>query len=274
MATKHRKERSVSLPFRLGLGAEVTRAHTVDTDLLGTFTGEVPRVGSPGEVAVRKGRLGMAATGLPLGLASEGSFGPDPFVRYFSIGQEILVFIDDERGTEVHEQITTMETNFGHIVVSAAAELDAFLQRIGFPTHGVIVRPHQGTAEQGGVRKGLQTRAELEEAIHAAVRCSDDGLAQVETDMRAHLNPTRARVIRRLAFRLALRLRRHCPECDAPGWGRVDVEPGLPCSWCTTPTEMVLNEVYACPECDHRANHPRSDGLIAADPGQCSYCNP
>ncbi|MDQ4045460.1 MAG: hypothetical protein M3173_08445 [Chloroflexota bacterium] len=274
MATKHGKERCVSLPFRLGLGAQMIVAHGVDTDLLGTFTGEVPRVGTPREVAVRKARLGMAATGLSLGLASEGSFSPDPFVPYLPIGQETLVFVDDERGIEVHEQIATMETNFGHAVVSPAAELDSFLDRVGFPVHGVIVRPHRGAVDQGGMRKGLQTHADLEEAIQAAARSSDDGLALVETDMRAHLNPTRARVIRGLAFRLALRLRRHCPRCGAPGWGRVDVEPGLPCSWCATPTEMVLHEVYACTECAHRANHPRSDGLIAADPAQCSYCNP
>lgn len=273
MTTKHGKGRFISLPLRLGLGAHLTVAEGIDTDLLGTFTGEVPRVGTAAEVAIRKARLGMAATGTPLGLASEGSFVTDPIVPFLAMHHEILAFVDDDRGIDVHEQMATNDTNSDHAVVSNVAELDRFLQRIGFPAHAVIVRPHSGPVELG-IRKGLQTRAELEDAIQIAVRCSDDGLAQVETDMRAHLNPTRARVIRKLGFQLALRLRRRCPECDAPGWGRVDVEVGLPCSWCGAPTDLVRYEVYGCAGCDHRERYPRPDGLATADPGQCPHCNP
>lgn len=273
MTTKHGKERCVSLPFRVGLGAQITAAEGIDTDLLGTFTGEVPRVGTPREVVVRKARLGMASTGLPLGLASEGSFGPDPVVPLLPLHLEVLAFVDDERGIELYEQAATTETNFDHAVVSTVADLERFLGRVGFPTHALIVRPHRGAVECG-IRKGLQTDAELDEAIQASARCSDDGLAQVETDMRAHLNPTRARLIRRLAFKLALRLRRQCSRCDAPGWGRVGVEAGLPCGWCGAPTDLTLQEVYACAVCDHQERYPRPDGLVSADPGQCSYCNP
>ena len=273
VTTKHGKERCLALPFRLGLGAHLVLAAGVDTDLLGTFTGEVPRVGTPREVALRKARLGMAATGLPFGLVSEGSFGADPVVPFVALHHEVLAFIDDERGLEVIEQVATNDTNFDHAVVASAAELDPFLRRVGFPAHALIVRPHRGGAAHG-IRKGLQTQAALEDALQAAVRRSEDGKAQVETDMRAHLNPTRSKVIRRLGFQLALRLRRHCPACDAPGWGRVDVEPGLPCRWCRTPTHLTLHEVYACAACGHRDRYPRQDGLVAADPGLCPYCNP
>lgn len=272
MTTKHGKEAQVSLPLRLALGARLTVAEGIDTDLLGTFTGEVPREGTPREVAVRKARLGMAI-GLPLGLASEGSFGPDPIVPFVTVHHELLAFVDDERGIELSEQVATAETNFAQVDVAHVSELDRFLERVGFPAHALIVRPHRA-ARLHPIRKGLQTRAELEGAIEAAARRSDDGLARVETDMRANLNPARARVIRRLAFRLALRLRRHCPGCDGPGWGRVDVEPGLPCRWCDTPTELTLHEVYGCAACDHQERHRRPDGLDAADPGQCARCNP
>ena len=44
-----------------------------DTDVLGTFTGDVPRPGSPFETAVAKARIGMGLTGCSLGLASEGT---------------------------------------------------------------------------------------------------------------------------------------------------------------------------------------------------------
>lgn len=272
MTTKHGKERQVSLPLRVGLGATLAVAEGIDTDLLGTFTGEVPREGSPREVAIRKARLGMTS-GLPLGLASEGSFGPDPLVPFITVHHELLAFVDEERGIELCEQVATADTNFAHTAVADMAELHPFLQRVGFPAHALIVRPRQA-ARQHAIRKGLQTHAELEQAIEAAARWSDDGLARVETDMRAHLNPSRARAIRRLAFRLAARLRRHCPGCDAPGWGRVDVEAGLPCRWCDMPTDLTLHEVYACAACDHQGRYRRPDGLVAADPGQCPRCNP
>lgn len=273
VTTKHGKARCLALPLRIGLGAQLNLAEGIDTDLLGTFTGEVARVGTPREVAIRKARLGMTATGLPLGLVIEGSFGADPVVPFVPLHHGILAFIDDERGLEVVEQVATNDTNFNHAVVSTVAELDRFLHRVGFPAHALIVRPHRGDAAQR-IRKGLQTHAALEDALQAALRCSEDGKAQVETDMRAHLNPTRAKVIRRLGFQLALRLRRHCPACGAPGWGRVDVEGGLPCGWCRTPTHLTLHEVYACAACGHRDRYPRQDGLVVADPGLCPYCNP
>lgn len=273
VTTKHGKARCLALPFRLGLGADLTVADGIDTDLLGTFTGEVPRVGTPREVAIRKARLGMAATGLPFGLVSEGSFGADPVVPFVALHHEILAFLDDELGIEVVEQVATNDTNFDHAVVSTVAELDRFLRRVGFPAHALIVRPHCGQAAHG-IRKGLQTPAALKDAVEEAVRCSDDGKAQVETDMRAHLNPTRTKVIRRLGFQLALRLRRPCPACGAPGWGRVDVEGGLPCRWCRTPTHLTLHEVYACAACGRRERYPRQDGLVTADPGLCPFCNP
>lgn len=273
LTTKHGKDRAVSLPLRLGLGASLVVPEAIDTDALGTFTGEIPRVGTPRETAARKARLGMAALELPLGLASEGSFGPDPAVPFIAIDHELLIFIDDELGITLCEQILTTETNYTFADASSVAGLESFLCRAQFPSHAVIVRPRTG-GEPGDIRKGIQSLAELETALGMAARRSDDGLAHVETDMRAHFNPLRARVIRRLAFTLALRLRTHCPACDTPGWGRVDVAPGLPCRWCGSPTDLVLHEIHACPRCDHREHRPRTDDLTVADPSQCSYCNP
>jgi hypothetical protein len=273
LTTKHGKDRAVALPLRLALGADLVVPEGIDTDALGTFTGEISRVGTPRETAERKARLGMAALNLPLGLASDGSFGPDPAVPFIVIDHELLVFMDDELGITVCEQTLTTETNFTSADVSSVAELESFLRRAQFPSHAVIVRPRTG-GEPGDVRKGIRSLAELEMALVMAARRSGDGLARVETDMRARLNPLRARAIRRLAFRLALRLRTHCSACDAPGWGRVDVASGLPCRWCGSPTDLVLHEIHACPRCDHREHRPRGDDLAAADPGQCSYCNP
>lgn len=273
LTTKHEKERAIARPFRAGLGVEVLVPAGIDTDLLGTFTGEVERVGAPDEVALRKARLGMARLGLPFGLASEGSFGPHPHIPFVPAGHELLIFVDDERGLRVVEQALTTETNYAQTETATDDDLASFLSRVGFPAHGLIVRT---TARDvpGEIYKGLTTPAAVREAIARCRARSRDGRARVETDMWAQMNPTRRRVIRRLAVRLARRLRRRCPACQAPGWGVVEVLVGLPCRWCAGPTDCVKGDILGCARCAERRERPRADGLREADPGQCAYCNP
>lgn len=273
LATKHGKERAVALPMRAGLGLRVVVPGGVDTDLFGTFTGEIERVGHPKEVASRKARLGMERAGLPLGMASEGSFGPHPDVPFAAGNQEVLVFVDDGPGIEVCEQLLTFETNFAHEKASSLEELGNFLARSGFPSHGLVVRP-DAPLEPDAIRKGIATEAELREAFGHSKALSENGLVHVETDMRAHLNPTRMRAIRRVTVKLARRLGERCPECSAPGWGVVDVAKGLPCSLCGFPTDFVREEVFGCSGCGHRRELPRRDGLARVGPEHCPLCNP
>ncbi len=62
-------------------------------------------------------------------------------------------------------------------------------------------------------------------------------------------------------------------SCGLPGWGLVDTEPGRACQSCGTATELTAAEVWGCPACGLRQRRPRRDGLAAADPGQCPWCN-
>ena len=54
LTTKHGKERAVGRPLRAALGLIVAVPEEIDTDLLGTFTGEVERVGTPRYGSVSK----------------------------------------------------------------------------------------------------------------------------------------------------------------------------------------------------------------------------
>lgn len=278
LATKHGKERAIERPLQAALGLQVVVPPNLDTDALGTFSGEVERVGTPREVALQKARLGMAAAKLPHGLASEGSFGPHPLIPFLPIGQELLVFIDDVLGIEVSEFLVVEDTNFNHHVAAPGDDVTDFLQRVGFPSHAVIARPNIARPDAAWDRhvlfKGLTELATLREAIAVSAAASPDGRAHIETDMRAHLNPTRMASIRKLAFRLARRLATVCPACGTPGWGRIDVQLGLPCMDCGTPTDLVRSEILGCAACDHRSSQPRPDGRSHAEPGQCPYCNP
>ncbi len=273
LSTKHGKEVVVAPPLKALLGLAVQVPAGLDTDTLGTFTGEVERVGTPLEVAARKARLGMDAAGLSLGLASEGSFGPDPRVPFAPLHHELMVFVDDRLQIQVVEQMTTHRTNYEHITAASFADLGDFLDRAGFPSHAVVVRPNAGL-KTWPPHKGLRTVEALQAALRECASASRDGLARVETDMRAHMNPSRLAVIRRLAFRLGRRLLRRCPACETPGWGVVEVVKGLPCAECGHPTGLVGELVAACPLCTHRANRPRYDGRRAAPARDCPYCNP
>jgi len=273
LATMHRKEEAIAPAMLSTLGLTITPTAGLDTDQLGTFSGEIPRHGTMLEVAVRKARLGMSAVGEPIGLASEGSFGPHPAIPFIPGGLELLVFVDDEKGIVVHESFIAGETNFDHLVYSSGDALEPFLERIGFPTHGLIVLPNEGEPTASLV-KGIVEFDTLTKAIAEAAALSPDGRARIETDMRAHLNPTRMKSLATLADRLARRVATLCPGCGAPGFGRTGRRVGLLCESCGTPTGMVAAEAFTCPACEYAEERPRFDGLLRAPAQHCPGCNP
>lgn len=274
LATMHGKEEAIAPVLRDRLGLIVSSAPDIDTDAPGTFTGEIPRAGTIREAAIAKARLGMKATGLPIGLASEGSYGPHSQIPFVPGGVELMVLVDDMRGIVVSEHLIEDAPVFGHGYVVAGDDVTPILDRLGFPAHALIVKPAESEGGAGNIHKGLRDRTALELAVMSAKAQSDDGRALIQTDMRAHMNPTRMATLGRLASALAERLSALCPACRTPGYGQVDVEIGLPCEWCGTPSLMVRHRVFGCVACPHRENRPRGDGLTKADPGHCPLCNP
>ncbi len=264
VATLHGKEAALA-PALETLGFEVRAVDGLDTDRFGTFTGEVERTGSMLDTAREKARAALALPGAADWVfASEGAFGPSGAIPMLAEGKELILAWRPADDLEVTVLRPSFETNFAHIDDPAAAALDAFLERAGFPDHAVIVK-----ASGAVLAKGVQDRATLERLIAQA-----EGPVRVETDMRAHLNPTRMGEIARAAEDLAKRLASPCPSCAAPGFGLTRVERGLPCSACGMPTDRVIAEVHACPACGHEACMVRADRLEAADPGECLVCNP
>lgn len=259
--------------MRHALGLELVVPADLDTDVLGTFTGEVAREGTPQQVCLRKARLGMAAAGLPLGLANEGSFGPDPLLPFVQADTEVMTFVDDERGLIVTEQLVTHDTNHAQREACGIDDLARWLDGVRFPSHALVVLP-KAPGATAPADKGIVSLDHLEQAIRRAAHASPEGVAWVRTDMRAHLNPLRMSAIRRLAFRLARRLATACPACAAPGWGLVGTVEGLPCETCAAATRMVRAEVLGCVACPHREQTARRDGRHLASAGSCDYCNP
>ena len=274
LATMHGKGTAIAPAFRDVLRMRLDTAVDLDTDALGTFTGEIPRAGNILDTAIAKARLGMAAAGLPIGIASEGSYGPHPLVPFMAGGVELMVLVDDRRGIVVSEHLIEDAPVFGHALAACPAELEDFLKRHRFPSHALIVRPNLGATPTARIHKGVRDRRVLADAVADAATASLDGKALVEADMRAHMNPTRMASIARLARILAARMATRCPACGSPGFGRVDVEAGLPCEACEAPTARVHHEVLGCAACAHRAQRARSDGRTHAEAGECDLCNP
>jgi len=268
VVTKHAKLALIAPPMAklLGLALE---AVAIDTDRLGTFSGEVPRPGPPLQTAVAKARLGMAASGSDLGFASEGTIGPLPEVPLCNLDRELVVVVDDREGIVVAGHAQSLEICAVTAELSSIEEATDLLARADLPAHRLIVQPAGGGPP---IRKGIASREALRRAVAECAEADQHGLARVSTDLRANLCPSRRPTIAEAARRLAARLHVPCPACDAPGWGAVELEHGLPCERCGTATADIKAEVLGCARCAHHQRRPVMRS--AADPSRCPWCNP
>lgn len=272
IATMHGKERAIAPSLCQWFNMTVTTAPGIDTDALGTFTGEVPREGTMLDAARVKARLAIKRTGAHLGIGSEGAFGPDPLIPFVAVGRELIVMIEAATGHEIVVQRTT-PTNFDHVVTAPGADITTFLARVGFPSHAVIVRRDQ-PGNAADIAKGVSDLFELSMEIIRMAALSSSGRVRIETDMRAQLNPTRMASIAWTARWLALRAARCCPQCCKPGFGLIEVERGLTCRDCGEPTQLIVAERHRCTSCGHSIRKRVRASHLRAEPTWCNACNP
>jgi len=277
LATRHGKLDLIA-PSLARVGYAL-RTVDVDTDTLGTFSGEVPRPGAPRDVAVAKARLAMVAAGVDVGVASEGTIGPSPLIPFANADIELVVLVDDTLGIEVvgrhigHDlRVVGEDVTLEQLALPGAVE--ALLARAGVggsDGHHLIVRPAAGPANP--VAKAIADPDALLDAVARCTAASPDGRARVETDLRAHLCPSRRPAIDAAAEDLAARLASRCPACASPGWGVVRALSGRPCADCGTPTRAPCADLEACVACPEERERPRPDAS-PVDPAQCDRCNP
>lgn len=267
MATMHGKLPLVGPALSDALGLLVVQAE-VDTDQLGTFTGEVPRTEAPAATAFRKARLGMDATGRKIGIASEGTIGPDGLLPVVA-DREVVAIVDDVHGFSLAESAVGFETVAHSWVLDDGSLLDDDLRRAGFPSHGLIVRRDDDPT--GTIHKGIRDARALQRAI-AECRSRGAGAIRIESDLRALHSPTRRTVIERAARALAARLATLCPACACPGWGPIEAVAGRLCAECSAPTRLAAAHIEGCPQCDARRTVESAES--AADPSTCDLCNP
>ena len=270
LLTQHEKEHVIAPVIDFALGCRVERVIGYDTDLLCTFTRDIPRAGMQIEAARKKARIGMQLSGLPLGLASEGSFGPDPFTGMLPWNVEFLIWIDDEHDLEITAMVQG-KSNLAQMLTGSWEEIKVFAKQAGFPKHRLVVRPEN--EKDIRIRKGIADWADLQKAFSWALNQSQNNRIFIETDMRAHANPMRMENIRLAAEELAQKLSSTCPACNAPGYWIVEYLTGLPCEMCSTPTQEIRAKIYGCCKCMYRVTIENID-RTHANPAFCQYCNP
>lgn len=270
IATKHEKEQIISPIFEKELGVICFVPDHFDTDVLGTFTGEVERKFDPVTTAKQKCTLAMDQANADIAIASEGSFGPHPSIFFVNADEEFLVFIDKKNDLEIIVKELSTTTNFNASEIRSLRALKEFANKVGFPSHGLILR--QSKNDFKTIYKGITTWIKLIEAYNHLINHSDT--VYVETDMRAMYNPTRRNVIQAATHKLVEKIKTTCPACKTPGFGITSVKEGLPCSACKAPTRSILSHLYSCQKCNYQDSKDYPYDKTEEDPMYCDQCNP
>ncbi len=270
IATKHEKEKVMAPILEKELGVKCFTASNFDTDILGTFTGEIERKDDPLTTARNKCLLGMLLTNSDMAIASEGSFGAHPTI-FFSHGcDELLLFIDKKNEIEIFVREITTETNFNGSIIKNIEELKEFANRVSFPSHGIIIR--KAVNDFTFIEKGITNWETLLQHYNHFIKFHDS--VYVETDMRAMYNPTRMKIIQRATQKLVNKINSLCPSCHFPGFGVTDAKQGLVCGQCNSPTKSTLSYIYTCAKCSFVKEEMYPHNKSTENPMYCDYCNP
>ncbi len=270
IATKHEKEKVIASILEKGLGVSCMVASQLDTDELGTFTGEVERKDDPITTVRNKCLKAMELYNIDLAIASEGSFGPHPTIGFISADDEILMLIDKKNDLEIIAREVSTDTNINCAEIKTQKELKEFSSNARFPSHGLILRKAKDDFTE--IVKGITNEEELISTFNRLIL--NHRSAYIETDMRAMYNPTRMKVIEKAAKKLVEKVNAICPCCSMPGFGIVDFKPGLLCERCNFPTRSTLSNIYICQKCLFVKEEKFPNKKFSEDPMYCDICNP
>jgi len=270
IATKHNKEQVIAPILEKHLLVNCITPENLDTDQLGTFSGEIERILDPLAAARQKCYLAMELTNTDLAVASEGSFGAHPLLYFLPANDELLLLVDKKNNLEIVVREISTKTNFNGKEITTQEELLAFTQLVYFPSHALIIKNKQEGFT--AIEKGITNLEELQETFQHYKTCY--GKAYVETDMRAMHNPTRMEVIAIATNKLVQKLAVPCPHCATPGFGIIKAVPGLPCESCKTPTKSTLYYLYNCQKCNHSKEVYFPKAKEFEEQMYCDRCNP
>jgi hypothetical protein len=262
--TCHHKDVAVKTAM-LKSGFDIALYDAFNTDTLGTFTNESVRELSQIQTALKKAQMACELTGHAFGLGSEGAFGPHPQVHLLPWNYEVLAFWDAAHQHAIYAVHGTADTNYASQHITSLEEAIEFAKQSQFPNHGLIV----GSPSEPFFQKGVQDADEFQQLVQKAL--AQHSSVWLETDMRAHMNPTRMGVIAQTADKLQALLSSHCPQCHLPGFGLTQHIAGALCKTCNSPTRLPKAEQWTCAKCEYTDSKELNTWASAA---QCDVCNP
>ena len=110
----HAKELAVAPPFRRVLDAEIVVAPHLDTDELGTFSGEVPRPDALVETCASRPSLPSARSTSTAPSPTRAATGRSTRVPLMPSGVEIMAFLDRKRGIRIIETLPHASHQLAH----------------------------------------------------------------------------------------------------------------------------------------------------------------
>lgn len=270
IATKHGKEAVLAPILERELGVHCYSLPQFDSDMFGTFSGEVERLEDAMFTARLKCEKAMEMAQCDLAISSEGSFGNHPSFYFLPADDEIILLLDKKHNASFSSRELSIDTNFGAAEISTFDELIDFAKKSKFPTHGLILRKSKSSCEN--IIKGITDWTDLKESFFKLIKGSSSLF--VETDMRAMHNPSRMKVISKAAEKLIETLKSTCPSCHFPGFSVVKMKEGLPCELCQFPTRSIISHIYSCQKCLETKEILYPNQKMAEDPAFCDNCNP
>ncbi|MGJ8660636.1 MAG: DUF6671 family protein [Bacteroidota bacterium] len=269
IATKHQKEKIIGPKVALKLRGLPLTTNLLDTDLLGTFTGEVERIHDPIKTARLKCEMAMDLTGADIAISSEGSFGAHPTFIFSPCNEELILLKDRKNDIEIIGKKLSTNTNLDGQLCSNMEELINIAKSTGFPSHGLILRNDKNGNEI--VEKGITEWKDLESIFKKILSINQK--VYVETDMRAMHNPKRQEVIAQATDAMIQRALRCCQKCNFPGYGVTSALKGLPCDTCGLPTKSIKALIYSCQKCGFSESR-NTVGKKMESAQYCDFCNP
>lgn len=274
LVTKHAKEQVIGPLLHQEFNINLQVAGNVDTDLFGTFSGEVERLQNQYDTA--KLKINAAKELYPtadLLLASEGSFNPHPEAPVITVNTELVLLADLKNDVEIAAWYKTYNTNIENRKIKTAAQLADFAAAIGFPDNRIILKAKNAQGKFQ-VAKGASTVEKLIEMFEGIKKHTTKDTVEAETDMRACYNTLRMENIRLCTINLINEMHSKCVQCKTPGFSVVNSKKGLPCQQCGMPTNAVLYYVYECKKCAYTMEKKFPLNKFTEDPMYCNFCNP
>lgn len=270
IATMHGKEAVIGPIMEKSLQVNCRLVPGINTDILGTFSGEIERKQAPIDTLRLKCELAFDLTEADLVIANEGSFGQHPHLFFAKANEELVMLKDRQNQLEIVANHLTTDTNFDGREITSESEALEFAKIVLFPSHGLVLKEkqHANTC----IEKGIMHQEQLIAIVRKYLPII--GKLWIETDMRALYNPTRMLAIQQATQNLVRKLESECPSCHYPGFWISRVKNGLPCSQCGSATRSTFSHIYECANCQYVKEVEFPHSRYFEDPMYCDFCNP